>query len=136
VLLDLDPHCVNVGGNWRMQWLINNPNPFAVGVNWTLTDGQNGAAVLAPGSNNITTSELGTWTMDATWLGGGFGTLTSTITNCEGPDRGGGEIFGGPGPVIPVTGKDLLVQTMLPYGGTLLVGIALLVKGLNGKNKK
>ena len=134
--LDLDPYCVDVEGEWRMQWEVNNPNAFQVDVNWATSDGQMGSATLDPGVNEITTTELGTWTMNVDWPGG-TDSLTHTINDCE-PGNGDG---GGGGPllagvidlIIPVTGEQLSV---LPFAGSLIVGLGFLVKGLYGKIKK
>ena len=136
--LDLDPYCVDVEGEWRMQWEINNPNAFQVDVNWATSDGQMGMATLDPGINEITTTELGTWTMTANWAGGGDA-LEYTINDCEpggGGGNGGGPLLAVADLIIPVTGEDQLLASVLPLGSALIVGLGLLVKGVYGKIKK
>jgi len=45
-------------------------------------------------------------------------------------------VTGGENFLIPVTGADLSLQVLVPFGGTLLLGISFLVKGIYGKIKK
>jgi len=121
-----------------MQWEINNPNAFQVDVNWATSDGQMGMATLDPGINPITTTELGTWTMTANWAGGGDA-LEYTINDCEpggGGGNGGGPLLAVADLIIPVTGEDQLLASVLPLGSALIVGLGLLVKGVYGKIKK
>lgn len=58
------------------------------------------------------------------------GTPPTFVTNLLIPITGG-ENF-----LIPVTGADLSLQTLVPFGGTLLLGISFLVKGIYSKIKK
>jgi hypothetical protein len=139
VEVDLDPYCVFVDGAWRMQWVINNPNAFAVNVNWGISDGQMGSASLAPGENNITTTELGKWTMNVDWPGG-TDSLTHKITNC-----GGGSTVTTPpvafiDQIIPVTGFDLgngivLSRQLILTLASAALGSGFLAIGLRKKKK-
>ena len=138
--LVMDPYCVRVDGVWRMQWVISNPNSFNINANWSIPGQGSGTANLSPGSNMITTTELGTWTMDVTWATGS-GSLTSTITNCETPDDPPDTppVFAVVDELlIPVTGAELGFPAgqALSMFGVMAAGVAMIAAGIRRKFRK
>ena len=140
--LELDPYCVDGENGYLLAWEIINPNSFNVDASWSL-DGNAGAATLSPGVTFIGYTEDGpaTHTLNASWEFGQGSLSSSTVcapVNETPPNTPETptllavveELL------IPVTGADYTLQSMLPFGGMLLVGISLLAKGVSGKIKK
>jgi len=137
--LVLDPYCVREGVEWRMQWVIDNPNSFNITAGWSIPGQGSGTVDLSPGTNLVTTTELGTWSMDVTW-NTGSGSLTHTIISCETPDdppdtpvlTAAAEFL------IPVTGAEsgFLSGESLAMFGVMAAGVGMIAAGIKRKFRK
>jgi hypothetical protein len=138
----LDPYCVDVNGEPSLAWAIINPNNFNVDASWSL-DSANGSGTLAPGTTFVgyTLDGPDGHTLNVSW---GFGSGSQTSSELCAPVNEK-KITDSQVQVvadivenllIPVTGAEFELSAMMPYAGSLLVGIGLFVKGLLGKNKK
>jgi len=138
--LVLDPYCVKIEGGYFIAWEIVNPNDFDVEATWLL-DGNAGGGMMAPGVNFIGYTEDGpaTHTLEVEW---DFGEASSSYaavcapTITTDPPPPGTPPVAIENPVIPVTGADLAGQSLLSFGGVLLIGLSLLFKGIANKIKQ
>jgi hypothetical protein len=140
--LELSSVCLEVEGAYQIAWQIFNPNDFSVDVSFDL-DGSNGATSVGSGSSffvGYTDQGPATHTLNASWEFGDDSISNSevcapTITT-DNPGDPGTPLFAAGGPLIPVTGADLYGQSLLSFGGVLLIGLSMLIKGLANKLNK
>jgi len=84
----IDPYCYSVPGT-LMQWSVENDNsvPFTVD-SWTIDGTPQSAGFIAPvGESLLTTTALGTHTVDLYWGLVGHASLTYTIDSCSLPEN-------------------------------------------------
>jgi hypothetical protein len=123
----LDPFCT-VGG--QMQWTVENPNSVGFHfLSYTIDGGAPlGGFTAAPGSNPLTTTALGTHTVDILYGDGQHVALTDTLAACPLtiPVTGTG------GLLIPVTGADQSQSLShgLLFGGLSFAGVGILLSAL------
>jgi hypothetical protein len=123
----LDPFCT-VGG--QMQWTVENPNSVGFSfVSYTIDGGTPlGGFTAAPGSSPLTTTALGTHTVDILYGEGQHVSLTDTLAACPLtiPVTGTG------GLLIPVTGADQSQNLShgLLFGGLSFAGVGILLSAL------
>jgi len=123
----LDPFCT-VGG--QMQWTVENPNSVGFHfLSYTIDGGAPlGGFTAAPGSNPLTTTALGTHTVDILYGDGQHVSLTDTLAACPLtiPVTGTG------GLLIPVTGADQSQSLShgLLFGGLSFAGVGILLSAL------
>jgi predicted heme/steroid binding protein len=125
--ITLDPFCTV---NGQMQWTVENPNSVGFHfLSYTIDGGSPlGGFTAAPGSNLLTTTALGTHTVDILYGDGQHVSLTDTLAVCPLtiPVTGTG------GLLIPVTGADQSQNLShgLFYGGLSFAGFGILLSAL------
>lgn len=159
-VLMLDPFCHSIPGN-LMQWVVENPNPDPFNVlSWNI-DGipQAGGFVVPIGVSLLTTTPLGSHTIDLFWEQGGHTSLEWTIKSCDLPDPTDTPtatntpprrvvttpasstktpvptlpipVTGAGGEIIPVTGADLTTfGNIWIFAGFGMFGFGLILSGL------
>ena len=81
----LDPYCFSIPGN-TMQWEIDNPNADVLPVtSWEIDSVAQSGFDAAVGTSLLTTTPLGTHTVDLFWGITGHSSLEWTIESCAGP---------------------------------------------------
>lgn len=137
--LEIDPFCQEVDDVFMLAWAIVNPNDFDVDADWTL-DGVPGSGTLSPGTTFIgyTPDGPSSHTMNLGWEFGETSLTSSEVCDPpdvpEDPDTPVTAFV--PELLIPVTGQELSMAAVLPFGGALIVGLGLLVKGIYEKLNK
>ena len=158
VVLFLDPYCYAIPGD-LMQWTVINPNDANFTVDSWAIDGvpQASGFMLVPGESLLTTTALGTHTVDLYWGLTGHASLEYTIDSCELPDEPTPTpsitpptttstpivitptpvpplpipVTGAGGEIIPVTGADLLpFGNIWMFAGFGLFGLGMVLTGI------
>jgi hypothetical protein len=121
----VDPYC-NADG--RMVWTVINPNNVNVTMTHFIVDGESRSGyTVTPGEHFLTTTAIGTHTVEIHFNEMATTSLTWTIKVCPLPiPVTGAEVL------IPVTGADETsnLGMGLSFGGLSVVGLALLLSAL------
>ncbi len=153
-VLVLDPYCYSVPGD-LMQWTVTNPNDFDFTVDSWAIDGvpQASGFMLVPGESLLTTTALGTHTIDLYWGLTGHASLQYTIESCAVPEEPTPSptvpptstpvvlttavaplpipVTGAGGEIIPVTGADLApFGNIWMFAGFGLFGLGMVLTGI------
>ena len=147
--LTLGAVCTPGEGGYYLAWSVNNPNGFLVDATWDL-NGSNGAGSMAPGSNFIGNTPMGSasYTLNVSWDSGRASKSAQALCQPEvqddPPDDTTTVAFTAAPQdplIIPVTGVDLdgefpLFRRAMLLAGSVLMTSGLFMKGTTKKEKK